>query len=168
MFASTADSETPAQDMALQMRLVHDGFSEGPVDGHVGKKTKAAIADYAAKNGLLADRASVEQHMLSQAEAHRITPIGEADWIAGVEGAKLTLNDPYSAKFTQLYSYKSSSGRTVVCGLVNAKNLYGAYVGDQFFQALVFMAGNVPMALGNLEGSDQYCLFGVSSEDFRK
>lgn len=47
------------------------------------------------------------------------------------------LRDPYSAQFSGIYTTKkASSQRDVnVCGYVNAKNLYGAYVGRTMFVA---------------------------------
>lgn len=39
-----------------------------------------------------------------------------------------SLNDPYSAKFEGL-SFQESSAGSIVCGMINAKNRFGAYVG---------------------------------------
>ncbi len=43
------------------------------------------------------------------------------------------LNDPYSAKFEAFNVRKNDKGLVVVCGLVNAKNGFGAYVGSTPF-----------------------------------
>ncbi|MDP1872115.1 MAG: hypothetical protein Q8K61_10895 [Gallionella sp.] len=168
LVSSPSIADTAYHDFAFQMRLVHGGFSEGPVDGRIGAGTRKSMAAYALKYGLKNDRADVERHMLAQAELHRGTMISDEDWAAALVGAKDTLNDPFSAKFTKLYYFKSSSGKHVVCGLVNAKNLYGAYVGDQFFQSLILMRGEIPLAVGTLDGSSEYCQFGVSMDDFHK
>lgn len=47
---------------------------------------------------------------------------------ANLESAKALLHDPYSAVFSNV----RTSGKST-CGLVNAKNLMGAYTGDEMF-----------------------------------
>lgn len=47
------------------------------------------------------------------------------------------LKDPYSAKYTH-DSYEDAHGNKTYCGKVNAKNSYGAYIGDRMF-AVVFI-----------------------------
>jgi hypothetical protein len=44
-----------------------------------------------------------------------------------------TLSDPESAKFDSVIAVKAPNGKTVVCGLVNAKNKFGGYVGRKAF-----------------------------------
>ena len=43
---------------------------------------------------------------------------------------KNSLNDPYSAKIGENYYFEKSGG---LCGLINAKNKYGAYTGETRF-----------------------------------
>ena len=53
-------------------------------------------------------------------------------------GVGQQLKDPYSAKYTHgSYMFEGRSGG-VYCGKVNAKNSYGAYIGDHLF-AVVFI-----------------------------
>ena len=53
-------------------------------------------------------------------------------------GVGQQLKDPYSAKYTHgSYIFEGRSGG-VYCGKVNAKNSYGAYIGDRLF-AVVFI-----------------------------
>lgn len=53
-------------------------------------------------------------------------------------GVGQQLKDPYSAKYTHgSYMFEGRSGG-VYCGKVNAKNSYGAYIGDRLF-AVVFI-----------------------------
>lgn len=49
------------------------------------------------------------------------------------ESIKNQLKDPYSAVFENIYIGRAANGAPVVCGTVNAKNSYGAYVGRQAF-----------------------------------
>lgn len=49
---------------------------------------------------------------------------------AALEAVGMELNDPYSAKFSRLFR---GINPRVVCGYVNGKNLYGAYVGNTLF-----------------------------------
>lgn len=54
------------------------------------------------------------------------------------ESFKLTLADPYSAQFRDVWAVKFGTKGAVgsaVCGTVNAKNAYGAYVGEMPFVA---------------------------------
>lgn len=166
-FAMPAVGDIASRNIALQMRLVHDGFLQGSTDGAIGPATRAAIAAYAAKFKIDASRKAVEEHIQRRAAASRVVMIEDDLWAAAIEGAKWTLKDPFSAHFTRLYQFKSAKGNDVVCGLVNAKNDYGAYVGDQFFQSIVLNA-HYQMAVGTLERSLEMCDFGVSLDDFRK
>ncbi len=43
------------------------------------------------------------------------------------------LRDPESARFDRIGSAQFSDGSTTVCGYVNAKNLFGGYVGKEPF-----------------------------------
>ena len=44
------------------------------------------------------------------------------------------LRDPYTARYTIFYATKRPNGEdTAICGAVNAKNMYGGYVGDRNF-----------------------------------
>lgn len=45
------------------------------------------------------------------------------------QGIGMQLKDPYSAQFSQDRMYALSNGDYVICGLVNAKNSFGAYTG---------------------------------------
>lgn len=43
------------------------------------------------------------------------------------------LKDPESARFGDIWALKSSNGKRVVCGNVNAKNSFGGYTGNKVF-----------------------------------
>ncbi|OGW83258.1 MAG: hypothetical protein A3C47_02020 [Omnitrophica bacterium RIFCSPHIGHO2_02_FULL_51_18] len=45
----------------VQRALIRSGFDPGPVDGHAGKKTKAAIREFQRRNNLKVDGIVGEQ-----------------------------------------------------------------------------------------------------------
>lgn len=63
--------------------------------------------------------------------------LGNAD-IAMVKSAvKTLLKDPYSAQITNIVA-SSNDGLITICGLVNAKNSFGAYAGADLFYLPTF------------------------------
>jgi hypothetical protein len=54
------------------------------------------------------------------------------------EIASYNLKDPYSAQFRSL-EFHETKGRGIICGEINAKNVYGAYVG---FRPFVWSPGD--------------------------
>ena len=61
---------------------------------------------------------------------------------AGIEAVKENLKDPYSAVFDNILIRKSKEQTYYVCGTVNAKNSYGAYVGKKYFITVVGLIGD--------------------------
>lgn len=62
----------------------------------------------------------------------------------GVDAVRNSLKDPESAKFGDtLVTHNSTTGRIFVCGMVNAKNGYGAYSGKQAFYTQLDLASSV-------------------------
>ncbi|WP_051230968.1 hypothetical protein [Kaistia adipata] len=61
------------------------------------------------------------------------TPItlSDADKAAVEASVRLHMKDPYSAVFGNMFAVRDSSGVMHVCGYVNGKNSFGAYIGDQ-------------------------------------
>lgn len=54
-----------------------------------------------------------------------------------LEAVKASLKDPYTAVISAVSAKKNASGSVIeVCGMINAKNSYGAYVGNRPFFAL--------------------------------
>lgn len=59
-----------------------------------------------------------------------------------LEAVKSSLKDPYSAVISSVSAKKNTTGSVIeVCGLINAKNSYGAYVGNRPFYALAIKVG---------------------------
>lgn len=67
---------------------------------------------------------------ISLASANSDTRKAESDVRAG-------LRDPYSAQFSDVAQHDTKSGGSVVCGYINAKNAFGAYVGPRRFVSIV-------------------------------
>ena len=55
------------------------------------------------------------------------------------EAVTRDFNDPVSVQWKNVYLNRKPDGEYVVCGSLNAKNLYGAYTGFRYFYAIVDM-----------------------------
>jgi hypothetical protein len=53
------------------------------------------------------------------------------------QAVRTNLRDPSSAQFSGMRSTKMADGTVIVCGLVNAKNSFGGYVGDELYFAKI-------------------------------
>lgn len=150
---------------ALQVRLKQDGFYTGKIDGRFGGGSKSAMAAYAAKHSLAASEDAVIEHMATTAFTRRIEPTAGMREVAEA-AVKETLKDPFSAKVAIEYAMMQSGGASV-CGTVNAKNSYGAYVGDQaFLVTLTPHPFDTPpffgIATSEESGAAWFCLLGTS------
>lgn len=77
-----------------------------------------------------------EQHQREEEAAYAVYWAHAKD---SYENFKRTLADPSGAQFRDVWAVKFSRGGAVgsaVCGVVNAKNAFGAYVGDRPFIAV--------------------------------
>lgn len=85
-------------------------------------------------------------------------PVREDEKRIVLDTVRSALKDPYSAVFSSVVARKSAGGDVLkVCGLVNAKNSYGGYVGNTPFYVFASREGGrlVPrqssVTLGNSE-----------------
>jgi len=166
--ASHAVADSVSNTMAMQVVLSRDGFLSGKVDGRIGPATTKGIAAYAAAHQLPSTKSKIMLAMKSSAQASFIYPVPEEMWALAVEAAKRDggLYDPASAVFKPFYWFKASDGKSVVCGGYNAKNLYGAYVGEQTFQTLILAIGQANLSVVTIQDpADSFCVFGVSLTD---
>lgn len=137
--ANVAHAEDSALIRQLQSDLKFVGYDIGEPDGVMGKKTKDAIADYKKKMGL-SQGASIATVLVSVQIASRdVYEINKSDKEAVVNDLDRRLKDPYSAHYYWSNGWtKKNGGGTWVCGMVNAKNSYGGYVGKTPFMALLY------------------------------
>ncbi|MGO7817934.1 hypothetical protein ACC684_11715 [Rhizobium ruizarguesonis] len=81
--------------------------------------------------------------------------LSEVEQSAIQAGVRLRLKDPTSPLFGGMAATRDSRGFVYVCGLVNAKNSYGGYAGDQpYFGMLVGNAPTVSFAVVGFGGTD--------------
>lgn len=66
----------------------------------------------------------------------------EAEIAAVKAEVESKLRDPFSAHWRNLRAFHNNDGSVIVCGEVNAKNAYGAYVG---FEGFVHWNGSLTM-----------------------
>lgn len=146
MLASPALADF-ASSIAMQTRLKQDGFYDGEVDGSFGPASRRALQQYASDRRIPANMSAVFDRMAAEAQGQRRDASPE-EIEAATKAVKDTLMDPYSADVQIEWAYPAMDGWTAVCGRVNAKNGYGAYVGFKWFNALV---SRVPFSAANKE-----------------
>ncbi|MCE6959561.1 hypothetical protein LAZ40_10890 [Cereibacter sphaeroides] len=115
--------------MSIQWKLKDLGYDIGEPDGVAGKRTKAALADLAAKEGFKPTATSMVSHyrkLTRQAAVPLDDPAAMDALRAAFEDVLL---DASSARFQEVVILPSGH----ICGKVNSKNLYGAYVGYAHF-----------------------------------
>ncbi|MFK4726434.1 hypothetical protein ABIE89_007534 [Bradyrhizobium niftali] len=94
---------------------------------------------------------ALSMFILSQALGVSVTPRLAAFESRNVKNAKARISDslfdPYSAKFEEVREIQTEAG-AMVCGVVNAKNKMGGYVGRKPFY-YVALSGNVGVIRNN-------------------
>lgn len=68
--------------------------------------------------------------------------LSAAQTAAVYDGVKVALKDPDSARFGGAFGARSSSGLVSVCGMVNARNSFGGYVGNTGFYGVLIEGSN--------------------------
>jgi hypothetical protein len=139
----------PAQaagfDTGIQIELYLLGFYQGKLDGSFGPASQKALRDYQADRGLpvtgQVDAATRDKLIAWEMVQGRAREIAMTDAMkdAAATSVKEDLIDPYSAVFDYEAAYvnksKTFGSITSICGKVNAKNRFGAYVGRTYFVA---------------------------------
>lgn len=146
---------TPGKSLALdrqsaffvQLRLNELGYDAGGQDGIIGPRTRAAVASYARERGVNATAKDVMHHMIRSSLRSRMPANLTDEERKELERTiSIELRDPSSAIFRDEIFRICEGGSCYYCGEVNAKNLFGAYVGFRTFQ--VMRVANIWALLG--------------------
>lgn len=138
----------------IQIKLDSLGYEIGPHDGVMGNRTRAAMADLAAERGFDPSSDGMISYYMNAYYQYG-SPITDEVEIEQVKTALgQLLLDPFSARIKDVLLLPSGN----ICGLVNAKNTYGAYTGFQHFMALsidpVFEGGEKFIFSPTVDGPD--------------
>lgn len=150
--------------MAMQLRLASEGFYTSKVDGRRGPGSNAAFQSYAEAHGIPNTKDSILRRMHDTAVQARIELAPEVRREA-VAAVKEVLADPYSADIQPMFAFPASANSVTVCGRFNAKNRYGAYVGFDWFYAVIVNSMGTHIPIGEpLTGSSamEMCMMGAS------
>jgi peptidoglycan hydrolase-like protein with peptidoglycan-binding domain len=146
-------SSTIAADAGVdvQTQLYLLGFYSGKIDGSFGPATRRALQAYQKARRLPVTGRLDDATITYLVSWETILPPGrDIEMTEGMQEAARTsvkedLLDPYSAmfEFARAYHFTDADGsdRKAICGTVNAKNQYGAYVGRRYFVAILIGSG---------------------------
>ncbi len=116
----------------MQQKLANAGYVVGKADGVAGKKTKGALRLFAQQMGFEPTPEAMYD-FFGKRYYQVATPLGdEANMNAVRRALEEVLFDTSSARLKDVVVLPSGN----VCGYVNAKNRFGAYVGFTRFHAL--------------------------------
>ncbi|NOR63269.1 MAG: hypothetical protein GQ535_12345 [Rhodobacteraceae bacterium] len=134
VFAVSASAQSDrATLIALQTKLYDLGYYQGEIDGLTGPATSRALAGYSTENGGSNTVAGVITTIIAQQPTTLKGIVTDAMKAAVRERFNEVLSDGESAKYIFDFSYPAAqfepTSEIAVCGRVNGKNQYGAYVG---------------------------------------
>ncbi len=119
---------------ALQVRLKIDGYYADETDGLSGPNFRNALKGYALEYGTSASSSSVSNHIANRAIQDEMRSPTKTELEKAHAAARDEIKDGPSARFRKEFAF--DVGRNVViCGEINGKNSYGAYVGFSSYQA---------------------------------
>ncbi|MEX0970299.1 MAG: hypothetical protein WD046_07645 [Paracoccaceae bacterium] len=169
----SAFSAAHAQDRlvtwALQARLTQDKLYDGEMDGLSGPATRAAIEIYANNNGIQPSRSAVVEHIMYRSlTSDRRSPT-EQELLAARDAARYIMRDAEAAQFRDEWAFDAPGG-VLICGQVNGKNVYGAYVGFRAYSltlSVLSIPGNsdptlIPLGEPNMDNAGVFCSLGTS------
>ncbi len=170
-WGASASAQGQEHIFYIQTKLNNAGFEAGEPDGIAGRRTLGALAEMGASMGFEA----TPEAMLSffQKRYYRVAePITNERNLAAVKRPlEDVLLDPYSAKYKDIVIMPTGN----ICGYVNAKNRFGAYVGYRRFFALsifsnVFSDGDLHVFSAQVDGEDSnraeyFCILDMDFSD---
>lgn len=115
--------------MVIQAKLYELGFYTAKIDGLNGPSTRRALVAYGEEKRVPGTLSDVARRMYRDARTSGRDPTKD-ELAAAQERIAQDLRDPEAARFRNARAYETPDG-IAVCGEVNGKNLYGAYVGFQ-------------------------------------
>ncbi|WP_062560983.1 peptidoglycan-binding domain-containing protein [Paracoccus aminovorans] len=124
-----ASAETVGEILVAQMKLRTLGYEVGKPDGRMGPATRKGLNAAAVKNGFDPTLAEMFKFFAIKTVTGETKVEDEGILKVVKDAVGDSLKDPFSAEYKDIR--RLPSGR--ICGEVNAKNLYGAYVGWQTF-----------------------------------
>jgi hypothetical protein len=151
----------------LQVRLIELGFDLGEPDGISGPRTRAGLAAYSTRHIVPAEIGAVMDDILRRSRAARRDPTLTPDQIVTLRAAVTEdFFDPDSARFgAELWELPDGGSISRVCGTVNARNRFGAYVGARHFYVMRYRSwGTAPdvFTAGHYDNAD-----GIGAAAFR-
>ncbi|HHW39470.1 MAG TPA: peptidoglycan-binding protein [Bacillales bacterium] len=128
VLSASASAEDWSSTYYAQQKLEALGYEVKP-DGRSGPATRKALAAAGEKHGFEPTVTGLFRLFAAETVRHRI-PVEDPTQMAAIEDAvKHELLDPFSSYLRNVVRHESG----MVCGQVNAKNQFGAYVGWRTF-----------------------------------
>lgn len=129
VFPAASSAQSFERIYLAQMKLQRLGYLDDKPDGVMGPKTRSAIKAAGDEIGFEATPDGLVNFYTRQVAQAREAIENEEVVDGVIESVKDGLLDPFSAQFRDLHKLPSGA----ICGQVNAKNRYGAYVGWHTF-----------------------------------
>lgn len=136
----------------MQHRLSELGFDTGEPDGQIGPRTQSAISSYAKARDIPPTADAVLADFFERSvQAREVVVLSEVERERLEAVIRQNLTDPVSAIFEEeIFRYGN-----VYCGQVNARNLFGGYVGRRYFQVFGADISGLPLSFGFLGLDDE-------------
>lgn len=121
---------------ALQNRLQIDGYYSDETDGLAGPNFRRALSDYAADHDIAPSASEVFNHIAIKALENEARRPLEQELQEARNSAREKIKDGPAARFRNEIAFDVAD-RVVICGEINGKNSYGAYIGFTPYQAVL-------------------------------
>jgi peptidoglycan hydrolase-like protein with peptidoglycan-binding domain len=149
----------------MQSKLQQEGFYKAEIDGLSGPSMRNAIKTYATFHSIEDSFKAVKSHMIQDTVRRRRTPT-DIEVQSSRELMNETLRDGPSAIYRDEFALETKKG-VLVCGRVNGKNAYGAYVGFKsysitFSKLTLTETTLFPLGDPEFELAELFCLLGTS------
>lgn len=148
-----------AQIIIVMQSVLNDhGFNVGEPDGKIGSATRTGLEEFGKLYGTPSDPQNIFQFMVSQNHQSSVVIDNESKLTIIKNSVSEGLRDPSSANFRNIKEV-THFDRQFVCGEVNGKNIYGAYVGFQWFRGILINDYFLLIGIDNPNENDLNNLF---------